>query len=260
MNGDSAAPVIAAARAFGARGFDLDRAVTQLVRQGRETDGAPGQGWFRPRPGLADYLRLGYVPNTTPERGWSQPHGASTTLEYAVDDFAVSRLAVAAGRTAVARRVPPAQRVVALPPRPGPRAAAAPRRDGALPGPGYDPASCCDGFQEGNAVQYTWMVPQDMAGLLAALGSPAEVARRLDDFLAELNAGAGRPHAWLGNQVSLRARPWADLWLGRPARASDTVARARRELWTLGPDGLVGNEDLGSLSAWYVWPPSASTR
>jgi predicted alpha-1,2-mannosidase len=251
MNGDSAAPVIAAAHAFGGRGFDVGRAVTQLARQGRETDGAPGQGWFRPRPGLAEYLRLGYVPNTTPERGWSQPHGASTTLEYALDDFAVSRLAVAAGRPAVAdefRRRSGSWRSLLDPD----RGLLLPRdATGALPGPGYDPASCCDGFQEGNAVQYSWMVPQDMAGLLASLGPRAEVARRLDDFHAQLNAGAGRPYAWLGNQVSF-ATPWADLWLGRPARASDTVARARRELWALGPDGLVGNEDLGSLSAWYV--------
>lgn len=251
MNGDSAAPVIGAAHAFGARDFDLGHAVTQLARQGRVDDAAPGQGWFRPRPGLADYLRLGYVPNTTPERGWPQPHGGSTTLEYALDDFAVSRLAAAAGRPDLAddflrrsgswRSLLDPSRGLLLP-----RDA-----DGALPGPGYDPGSCCDGFQEGNAVQYSWLVPQDMAGLLAALGSPAEVARRLDDFHSRLAAGAGRPYAWLGNQVSF-ATPWADLWLGRPARASDTVARARRELWAPGPDGLAGNEDLGSLSAWYV--------
>jgi putative alpha-1,2-mannosidase len=91
-----------------------------------------------------------------------------------------------------------------------------------------------------------------MAGLLAALGAPDDVARRLDDFHAELNAGAGRPHAWLGDQVSF-ATPWAYLWLGRPARTQDVVARARHELWSLRPDGLPGNEDLGSLSAWYVW-------
>ena len=87
-----------------------------------QTDGPPGQGWFQPRPGLADYLRLGFVPNTVPERGWPQPHGASTTIEYAVDDFAVSRLAEAAGRTSDADRAAPAQRLVAQPPRPSPAA------------------------------------------------------------------------------------------------------------------------------------------
>ena len=244
MNGDSAAPSVAAAHAFGARDVDLTGLVTRLVHQGD----VPGPA----RPGLAAYLRDGYVPNTDPERGWAQPHGASTTLEYAIDDFAVARLAAAAGRDDVAARylarsgswralLDPARRLLL------PRDAA-----GAFPGPGYDPTSCCNGFQEGNATQYTWLVPQDMAGLLAALGSPDEVVARLDDYHAELDAGAGRGHAWLGNQPSFLT-PWAYLWLGRPARTQDVVARARRELFSLGPDGLAGNDDLGSLSAWYVW-------
>ena len=252
MNGDSAAPMIASAYAFGARAFSLPAAVNQLSRQARVTDGAPGQGWFQPRPGLADYLRLGYVPNTTPERGWPQPHGASTTIEYAVDDFAVSRLAAAAGQDDVAREF--RQRSGSwrslLDPGRGlllPRDAA-----GSFPEPAYDPGGCCNGFQEGNAVQYSWAVPQDMAGLLAGLGPRDEVLRRLTDFHSHLNSGAGVPYAWLGNQPSF-ATPWAYLWLGEPTRTQDVVARARRDLWAPGPDGLPGNEDLGSLSAWYVW-------
>lgn len=253
MNGDSAAPLIAAAHAFGGRDFALDPLVTRLVRQGEQTDGAPGQGWFRPRPGLADYLRLGYVPNTVPERGWPQPHGASTTLEYAVDDFAVSRLALAAGRDDVAERfaarsrswrtlLDPDRRLLL------PRDAA-----GAFPAPDIDTGGCCNGFQEGNATQYTFgAVPQDVAGLLSSLGPRDTVVDRLDEVHTFLNAGAGSPHAWLGNQPSFLT-PWAYLWLGEPARTADVVARARRDLWSLGPGGLPGNDDLGSLSAWFVW-------
>jgi len=252
MNGDSAAPMIAAAYAFGARDFDRSAVLAQLVRQGEVADAAAGQGWFQPRPGLADYLRLGYVPNTTPERGWPQPHGASTTLEYAVDDFAVARLAAAAGHDRVAQRflrrsgswsaLADADRGLLLP-----RDA-----DGAFPGAGFDPASCCGGFQEGNALQYSWAVPHDMAGLLRVLGSRTELLQRLADLHRELNAGAGSPHAWMGNQPSF-ATPWAYLWLGDPTSSQDVVARSRAELWADTPTGLPGNDDLGSLSAWYVW-------
>ena len=252
MNGDSAAPMVATAHAFGARDYSLATLVTQLVRQAEQTDGPPGQGWFQPRPGLADYLRLGFVPNTVPERGWPQPHGASTTIEYAVDDFAVSRLAEAAGRTSDAdrlrrrsgswRNLLDSSRGLLLP-----RDA-----DGAFPAPGFDPNACCDGFQEGNAAQYTWGVPQDMTGLLAGLGPRDQVLDRLVDFHTRLNAGAGTAHAWLGNQPSL-ATPWAYLWLGEPARAQEVVSRARATLWLDTPDGIPGNDDLGSLSAWYVW-------
>ena len=252
MHGDSAAPVIAGAHAFGARDFDLDQAVSLLLRNAESTDGAPGQGWFEARPGLADYLRLGFVPDDDPAPGLPRPHGASTTLEYAADDFALSRLAGADGRRDVEQRLrersgswrallDESRRMLL------PRSA-----DGSFPGQDYDPASCCAGFEEGNAFQYGWAVPQDMAGLLAALGPREDVLRRLTDFHSRLNAGANAPEAWLGNQPSL-ATPWAYLWLGEPARAQEVVARARRELWSAAPGGLPGNDDLGALSAWYVW-------
>lgn len=238
MNGDSAAPIAAAAWAFGARDFPLAAVVEGLVRQGDDPAG--------PREGLADYLRLGWVP--VPE----VPNGASTTLEYATDDFAISRLARAAGQDVVARRyrrrsgswralLDPDRRL--LQPR---------DNDGGFPPEGTDGSACCSGFEEGNALQYTvGGVPHDMAGLLAALGSEDEVAQRLDGFFTELDAGGG-PHAWLGNEPSFLA-PWAYHWLGRPARTQEVVDRARAELWSLRPDGLPGNDDLGAMSAWYVW-------
>ena len=238
MNGDSAAPVAATAWAFGARDVPLGALVDELVRQGDAVDG--------PRDGLADYLRLGYVP--VPDVRF----GASTTLEYAADDFAISRLAHAAGRDGVAARyrarsaswrslLDPSRAL--LQPRDG---------TGAFPPPDVDGTSCCAGFQEGSALQYTFGgVPQDMGGLLAALGPADQVTTRLDDFFAELNVGGG-PHAWLGNEPSFLA-PWAYQWLGEPARTQDVVDRARAELWSLEPTGLPGNDDLGALSAWYVW-------
>lgn len=238
MNGDSAAPIAAAAWAFGARDVPLDEVVAELVRQGDSVDG--------PREGLADYLRLGWVP--VPD----VRYGASTTLEYAADDFAISRLARAAGRSGVAARylarsgswrhlLDPTRGLLQ------PRDAA-----GGFPPPEVDGTACCTGFQEGNPLQYTYGgVPQDMAGLLGSLGTEQEVTDRLDAFFAELNVG-GEPHAWLGNEPSFLS-PWAYHWLGHPDRTQDVVDRARAELWSLTPAGLPGNDDLGALSAWYVW-------
>jgi putative alpha-1,2-mannosidase len=79
----------------------------------------------------------------------------------------------------------------------------------------------------------------------------APAGPRLAEYLSVLNDGAGRPHAWLGNQPSF-SHPWVWHWLGRPASSQDAVARAL-QLWQPTPDGLPGNEDLGSLSAWWVW-------
>jgi predicted alpha-1,2-mannosidase len=238
MNGDPAGPIAAAAWAFGARDFPLDGVVGRLVQQGDSTDG--------PRDGLADYLLRGWVP--TPD----EQFGASTTLEYAAADFAISRLAAAAGRTAVADRyrARSASWRTLLDPD---RSLLQPRTAGGdFPPPGTDGTACCTGFEEGNALQYTFGgVPQDMAGVLGALGTAGQVTRRLDEFFAQLNAG-GEPYAWLGNEPSFLS-PWAYQWLGAPARTQDVVARARAELWLPTPDGLPGNDDLGALSAWYVW-------
>jgi predicted alpha-1,2-mannosidase len=231
MNGDPAGPITAAAWAFGARDLPLDEVVDRLVRQGDRTDG--------PRDGLADYLRLGWVPTADGR------FGSSTTLEYATADFAISRLARAAGRPAVADRFRArsgAWRHLLDPD----RSLLEPRdADGA-----FRPE--LSGFQEGNALQYTFGgVPQDMAGLLSSLGSAEQTEDRLDAFFAQLNAG-GEPYAWLGNEPSFLS-PWAYQWLGDPARTQDVVDRARAELWSLTPAGLPGNDDLGALSAWYVW-------
>ncbi len=249
MNGDAAAPSIAATYAFGGRDFDLDEAVERLARQG---DTVRSQDGFEPRAGLGDYLARGYVRDPVRERGMTLSHGGSTTLEYAVDDFAVSRLAAAAGRTRVAARYRQRSGAWRALLDPG-RAQLAPRDGtGAFPSPGTDVNACCVGFEEGNALQYTWGgVPHDLRGLLGALGTADTVRARLDTFFEQLNAG-GNPNAWLGNQPSL-STPWAYYWLGSPARGQDVVARARDELWSTGPEGLPGNDDLGALSAWYVW-------
>lgn len=213
MDGDPAGPIAAGARAFGARDFPLDEVVDRLVAQ--------------PREGRADYRRLGWVPGN-----------ASATLEYAAADFAISRLARAAGRPALAARQLDRS------------ASWRNLVDGdVLRARDADGAVVPNGFEEGHALQYTLGgVPQDMAGALGTVGATTD---RLDAFFTRLDAGTD-PHAWLGNQPSFLT-PWTYHWLGQPARTQDVVDRARAEQWGPGPEGLPGNDDLGALSAWYVW-------
>jgi predicted alpha-1,2-mannosidase len=170
-------------------------------------------------------------------------------MEYALADFAISRLAKSLGRKDLVNRflkrsgnwrnlVNPASRAIE------PRMA-----DGSFM-PGVTP-STEDGFVEGSSAQYGWFVPQNLAGRFATLGGRKAALAKLDDFFTELNAGPGSPYAFLGNEPTLQT-PWIYNWLGQPAKAQSIVRRAQIGLYGPGPGGLPGNDDGGTMSAWFV--------
>jgi predicted alpha-1,2-mannosidase len=255
MNGDSADPILADIYAFGARGFDAKAALSYMVN-GANGAVSTGQSWYVERPNAAAYIEDGYVPNVKPDSGSRIPNGASETLEYAIDDFSISRLAQDLGDSADARVFASRSQNWAnlFDTANGyiePRDAA-----GAFPsGPplqGADPFRGQDGFQEGNAAQYTWMVPQNLAGLIKGMGGDRAAVARLDRFFTRLNAGAAQPYAWHGNEVGL-GTPWIYNSAGEPWKTQALVKRITSQLYSLTPGGEPGNDDLGALSSWYVW-------
>ncbi|WP_052434941.1 GH92 family glycosyl hydrolase [Streptacidiphilus melanogenes] len=254
MNGDSADPILADTYAFGARGFDAAAALTDMVNGADGDTGAPGQGWYVERPNGAAYVKDGYVPNTGSDSISPVPNGASETLEYALDDFSVSRLAQSLGRSSDsavftkrsqnwANVFDTANGYVE------PRDAA-----GAFPsGPPVKVSGFGqNGFQEGNAAQYTWMVPQNLAGLVQGLGGRQAAAERLDAYFTQLNAGPDAPYQWQGNEIALDT-PWVYDSIGQPWKTQSVVRRVMSRLYSLTPGGEPGNDDLGAMSSWYVW-------
>jgi predicted alpha-1,2-mannosidase len=252
MGGDSPDAVIAGAYAFGARAFDTKGALAAMVQGASTTNGTPGQGWYVSRWELNDaYLQQGHVVNTHTTSVSPVPNGASETLEYAIDDFSIARFAQAIGnaatfRTFIARSAnwstlfDSATRSIAP-------------RD---PTGAFMQTSITDngqsGFQEGNAAQYTWMVPQDLRDLIAGMGGNAAAVTALDALFAQLNAGEDKPYAWMGNEPSLGI-PWVYLSAGEPWRAQEIVRTTLTTLYNNTPAGIPGNDDLGTMSAWYVW-------
>lgn len=260
MVGDPAAPIVAGVDAFGDHRIDRRAAVKALVRAALRTYPGPFMypsnlvpvdgskfGLFVQRPALVDYIALGYVPYDLREGGvWGT---ASTTLEYGLADFALSRLIGAGGNGATSKAFlarsgawrklfNPVSRYIE------PRNA-----DGSFL-PAYSESSKI-GFVEGNAMQYTWSVPHDVAGLVRAIGLAA-VRARLDTMLSKLNTDRHAPYAWLGNEPSF-GMPWLYLWLHSPSKTQSTVRRATTTLFRPTPAGLPGDDDLGAMSAWYVW-------
>ncbi|HEV3152502.1 MAG TPA: GH92 family glycosyl hydrolase [Candidatus Baltobacteraceae bacterium] len=251
MGGDPAAPILAGAYAFGVRGFDTHAALLALIKNASNDASPAGQGWYRPRPGLGEYQKLGYVANTHTTNVSPVPNGASLTLEYAIADFSIAQFArslhaMQTYRTYLGRsqrwRNLFDTRLGAITPR---------DRAGAFLQTPITPNGQ-SGFQEGNAAQYTWMVPHDLATLIYGLGGRAAAIAKLDTYFSQLNAGQDKPYAWLGNEPSL-LDPWVYLSAGAPSKAERVISEALDTLYGDTPEGIPGNDDLGTMSAWYVW-------
>ncbi|HEY0503491.1 MAG TPA: GH92 family glycosyl hydrolase [Lysobacter sp.] len=247
MIGYHAVPVIADAYMKGIRGFDADEALQAMVASAS----------YGPYDGIAQYMQLGYVP--IDEEG----EAASKTLEYAFDDWTISRVAQAMGRDDVAARF-------------GKRAAnwrnafddktgfmRARKRDGSFREP-FDPSASGYGtdYTEGNAWQYSWYVPQDVAGLASVHGGEDKLIARLDqvfdakvdpkifEHMEDITGLIG----WYahGNEPSHHVA-YLYAYAGQPWRTQERLGQIMATQYAPRPDGLAGNDDLGQMSAWYVF-------
>lgn len=234
------------------------------------------------RAGNPSYLSQGFVQydRTFVAKGMDidPHHGASSTLEYSLSDSALAVMAKALGHAADARLLE--QRALnwrkvwdadVVDKETGLRGFPRPRvQDGSwfadIAG-AYDPRSE-RGFHEGTAWQYQWLVRQDIPRLAAAMGGPAQALHRLDlffDYDALVADPAAVRKSWVvgpysyysqfrynpNNEPDLHA-PWVYTLMGQPWKTT-TVLRAAETLFGNGPSGVTGNDDLGTMSAWYLF-------
>jgi predicted alpha-1,2-mannosidase len=255
MEGDASALAVAGIVAFGGDGFDVKGAYASLVKAATVPTAndlsktgcpvlCPGQ-----RPSLDKWLTLHFIPKDS--NAWG---GAGETLEDAAADFAIAQLA---------RRVGDRERERVFLERAAywrnvfnPKVGYVQDRNEDGSWPPFDPASD-DGFAEGSSAQYTWMVPFDARGLFDAMGGDDEANRRLDAFFHHPDGGwaltvSGPLMAEMDNEPSTAAA-WLYLYSGKPYKTQETVRRAMTGLWSDTPYGIPGNDDLGAMSAWYVW-------
>jgi predicted alpha-1,2-mannosidase len=258
MGGDSSDAIIAEAYAFGARDFDTKAALAAMVKGATQvqTSDDLGEGYYTERPGLAGYLANGYAPNDDATSGSAVPDGASLTLEYATDDFAISQFAQDLGAGSTSRTfLGRSQNWTNLY---NVDSGYLQPRDDAGNFPPGDPVTDGlssfgqSGFQEGNAAQYAWMVPQDLGGLVKAMGGNAAADSRLDTFFTQDNIGANEPYYWAGNETDLLA-PWVYDYAGEPYKTQAEVHTLLDSVYSDAPGGEPGNDDLGAMSSWYVW-------
>lgn len=119
----------------------------------------------------------------------------------------------------------------------------------------FDPSAWLDEYAEGDAWQYLWLVPHDPEGLIEVLGGAQAAAARLDDFFqaseAEGRSDWPTEYYWHGNEPDIHA-PWLLALAGRPDLARTWVDWVAETFYSDQPDGLAGNDDGGTLSAWYA--------
>lgn len=231
MQGDPTPVLIANAYAFGARNYDT-RSILKTMRYGAEVPGANSQGVLT-RPGLEQYLEKGY-------------YDASAMLEYTSSDFAIGRYALQAcndepvcnyyTNRAMKWKNLYDKETNWLRSR---------NEDGSWKNPGDD-------WRESTYKNYFWMVPYDLDGLLQIIGGKQEGEKRLDELFRRLDASYGDEWFASGNEPSFQI-PWIYNWVGAPYKAQHIIRKVLNEQYNSRPDGLPGNDDLGSMGAWYVF-------
>jgi len=260
MAGDPGHAAVSSIWAFGGRNFDVPRALRSMVHAAttptaadRSKRGAPVMSAGE-RPSLDHYLQHHYVP--ADGNAWG---GAGETLEAAAADFAVAQLAGHLGDHALhdqfLRRAGYWRNVFNPAATPGAGYIQDRNADGSWRVP-FDPAGD-EGFAEGSSAQYTWMIPFDPRGLFDAMGGDARAIARLDELFHRADGGwavtkSGDTHAEMANEPSIGAA-YLYAFAGAPTKTQATVRHVINQLWGNRPDGIPGQDDLGAMSAWYVW-------
>ena len=259
MSGDPSAPAVADIVAFGGSDFDLQGAYGSLKTAATKitaddlSDAGCEADCVGQRPSLDQWLKLHYI--AAKSHAWG---GAGETLEDASADFALSQLAERAGdraghdyfltRSDYWRNL--------FNPHANAHGGYIQNRNADGSWPKFTPDTG-DGFVEGSASVYLWMVPFDVNGLFDALGGKAAATKRLDAFFHRKDGRwaltkAGPLHAELDNEPSVET-PWLYDYAGQPWKTQKAVRIVESTLWKNAPDGIPGNDDLGEMSSWYVW-------
>ena len=184
-------------------------------------------------------------------------------MEYAIADYGVAQVAKMVGDTAgydyFTRRSHSYRNLFD----PGTRFMRGKDSDGKFREP-FNPISSDhrnDDYCEGNAWQYTFLVPHDLTGLVGCFPSQEDFIAKLDslftvdsqlegDVISPDISGMIGQYAH-GNEPSHHIAYFYTM-LGRPWQTADRVRQILGTLYTAQPDGLCGNEDVGAMSAWYV--------
>lgn len=241
MIGYHAVPVIADAYVKGIRGFDREMALEAMKHAST-----------RNHPGLDAYRELGYIPHQ------HEHESVSKTLEYAYDDWCIAQMAKKMGRNEEYKEyLLRAQNFKNLY---DPEEGFIHARSGGVFREAFDPAEVNIHFTEANCWQYTFYAPQDVSGMMELFGGEEKFGKKLDELFSVSSMTSGRKQSDItgligqyahGNEPSHHIA-YLYNYAGYPWKTQAMARRIMDEMYSHYPDGLIGNEDCGQMSSWYV--------
>lgn len=246
MVGYSAVPVVADAYLKGFKGFD-----TQLAYEAVKATA------MRDDYGLSFVKSLGYIPAD------SMVESVAMGLEYAIDDWAIAQMAKRRNRPndyAYFKKRARNYRNYFDPQTRFMRGRLS-EKAWRTPFSPFHSRHRKDDFTEGNGWQYTWLVPQDPEGLMALMGGEKPFVQKLDSLFVvtgDMGEEASSDITGLIGQYAHGNEPshhitYLYAFAGQPWKTADKVRYVLDSLYTDRPDGLSGNEDVGQMSAWYIF-------
>ncbi len=271
MIGDHATSVITDSYMKGIRDFDVEKAYEAM----RKNAMVPGEKESS-RTGLDYYISLGYIPADKVRES------VSVTMEYAYDDWCLAQMAKALGKDkdyhlfserALNYKNLYDQSTGFMRPR---------MADGSwlkmcnetpeiIRTEDHQYYSCFDPlwvgvspnrhYTESNAWQYFWHVPHDIQGLIDLAGGKKKFLNKLDTLFTMTPEESGPKYAPLyskigqyvhGNEPVHHVAYLYD-YAGEPWKTQKWIHRIMKEKYLAAPDGLCGNDDMGQMSAWYIF-------
>jgi predicted alpha-1,2-mannosidase len=241
MIGYHSVSVMADAMAKGIKGFDYEKAFE-----------ASKASAMRDVLGLEAYKRQGFISID------DDHESVSKTVEYAYDDWCIAQMAQILNKKEdyeyFMKRSQNWKNIFDWNTK-----FMRPKKNGGWDKP-FDPREVNNNFTEGNSWQYSFFVLQDIPGMIEAYGGPEKFEAKLDEMFNSESKTTGREQVDVtgligqyahGNEPS-HHMAYLYNYVGKPEKTKEKVHYILNEFYKNTPDGLIGNEDCGQMSAWYV--------
>ena len=241
MIGYHAVSVIWDAYNKGIRDYDADKAFEAMKSIATEDSEA-----------LKSYMKYGYV------RAEDDHESVSKTLEYAYDDWCIAQMAKALGKVEDYKYFKKRSHnwINVYDPTTGFMRA---RKNSTLVEP-FSPYLVDNNYTEANSWQYSFYVPHDIKDLIKISNGVDSFERKLDALFSAKMETEGRTQSDITGLIGQYAHgnePSHDIaylyhLIGKPEKGNRIITKIMEEFYMNTPDGLIGNEDCGQMSAWYV--------